>query len=177
MKSRSTSSGFTLIEFLITVGLMGLVIFTVSKFTPFVLQYFHQSQAKTTLNDEARVTLDTIIRLLRNGLASSVVIDTPTAASPPNSRIAFRTTDGAAQVIEWVAPKQVEVRRTPAGGAETTSVIGRNVTGLLFTMDYRDPSIIQVTLRLDVAYDQSSRKDRVFSVVLPSQQVRMVGVQ
>jgi prepilin-type N-terminal cleavage/methylation domain-containing protein len=174
--TQKNKSGFTLVEFLIAVAMLAGVFLVVAAFIKPVSQYFLQSRARSELNSDARTTLDTITRSLRSGRAGSVSIQTETGA-PPNSRIDFETNDGASVTVRWISPNQVEFSRQPRGGTRTTSVIARNVTGLLFTVDYRDPSVVGVTLRLDRPYDASGRADRLYSIVLPTQEVRLIGAQ
>jgi prepilin-type N-terminal cleavage/methylation domain-containing protein len=180
--------GFTLVEFLIVVAFLGILALCAIKLGPSLMRFYHQAQARSQLDRDARTTVDTIGRTLRNGRAGTLAIDTPAdtdcpaTGCPPNSRIAFTTNDEAAIGIRVKKSPTVgqsnivEMTRT-LSGKTTTSIIGRSITGLLFTIDHQDPSIVGLTVRFDRAYDQSGKADRLFTIALPTQNIRMTGAQ
>jgi type II secretory pathway pseudopilin PulG len=172
MNRTRKSGGFTFIEVLIAGFMMAIVMLVMVQFASRISRSAHQIFAKTRLNNSARNTMDIISRTLRIADPGSVVINTPFGGQP-NSSIEFfsveKSTFNTRYRIYW---SSAPVNTVHIERGNTHSIIGRDVSSLMFTGDYRDPSVMNVTLRLDTAYDVSGAS-RTFSLVFPNQNVRM----
>ena len=65
---------------------------------------------------------------------------------------------------------------TPIGGTSYITQLATHVTALMFTLDPRDPSVIMVTLRLDIPYDQTGLPSHTETLVVSNQIIHLIGV-
>ncbi len=92
-RRRFSKGGYTLVEVMITVGVLALI---AGVFVPLLIhaaRYFMMHRAKIEIQRDARVCLDTINKFVRQANAASVVIDQATG-QPSHSRVSFTTYAG-----------------------------------------------------------------------------------
>ena|SRR5258708_26663181 len=175
-------TGQTLIEIMVTLVILSLIAAAFMKLIGPHLDFFKRAQIRQQANGDARKCMETISRFLTNAKASSVVIKTPPLASPPpNSEIDFTAMDNSSTyVIKWSTspPNSVHVLRTASGSTiPVDTIIGNNVTGLMFTGDFRDPTIVNVSLQIDVVLDNSNQDSSIYTILQTNQVVRMAYSQ
>jgi type II secretory pathway pseudopilin PulG len=172
-------SGFTIIETMLGMAILVIIAIAMVKLLKPNIAFFQRFEARQQANFDARKCLDTIRRLLSNGKSSTVVITTPTNG-PPNSWIGFQGVDGSSSTIRWSnsPPNTVHVLHSVKGDTNyTDTVVATNVSGLMFTLDFRDPNIINVALQLDMPLDRSGQATSVYTLLQPNQSIRMVTSQ
>ena len=179
IKGHRARGGFTLTEAMLTFALLGVVILFVHKLGAPISSFFQHSLARQKANNEARSCLNTISVAMRAGLANSVCITTPAGVTVPNSRIDFITASklasGTTAYAFYLTPNPsapnwtVQKQEFNALGM-SQQPLATNVTSLMFTGDYRDPSVLYVSLRIDAAFGSSGQA--VTTVDLPDQEVR-----
>ena len=168
--------GFTLIEVLMSFAVLGFVILFVYKFGAPIFTFFQHSQARQTATNEARSCLNTIGTAMRAGLANSVNRSTANGVTAPNSRIDFALpaplASGTTAYAFFLTPSRtVQMQEFKTSGS-ITKTLASNVTGLMFTGDYRDTSVFYVTLRIDAPFDSQGK---TFTTIdLEDQEVHMV---
>ena len=138
MKSRG---GFTFTEVMIVVMILSVMALIAPRLFSQLFQFYAIHSAKIEIQRDARVALDMINRMVREGTASSVVIDRA-AGQPPCSRLTFRTT--ANQTIEFYQKgnELFEVQNT-------TTSISKNLEFLAFSYPQSDdPSVITVSMTM-----------------------------
>lgn len=167
-----TAKGMTVMEMLLVVFILGFLMLGLAHYKEKIIIFAKRFEVRRQMTTDARNTLETIVRLLRVANPNTVLIDTPPAAgAPPNSRIQFRNTSNVAQEIYWSDdPYGTVFFRTAAG---TPRKLGDSVTSLIFTADFRDLSLITVSLRMDASYDASGREDQQTTLALANQTVRL----
>jgi prepilin-type N-terminal cleavage/methylation domain-containing protein len=168
--------GFTLIEMLLTVAVLGVVILAGVQLISPMFKFFQRSHARQQANLEVRVCLETINRVLSNGRASTMVIATPsTTPTVQLSSATFQSMDGSTYTIMWSASPMntVHLQKTPPGGSTTDTVLATNVTGLNFGFDVQDPGILHVSLTMTVPLDSSGTPDSFATILIPPLTVRM----
>ena len=176
-----SSRGFTLAETLLTFAILGVVVLFVHRLGIPVFSYFQHSQVRQKTNNEARSCLNTINTAMKGGLANSVRITTPVGISAPNSRIDFTLavplpSQTTAYAFYLAADRTVQMQEYSTVNATEPSpkTLATNVTGLIFTGDYRDPSIIYVSLRFDAAFESSLKTGSLTTISIPNQEIHMV---
>jgi prepilin-type N-terminal cleavage/methylation domain-containing protein len=87
-------SGYSLIELMMVVGLVGLTITVGATLLRQGSLFFAGEDARMTLQSEGRVIVKTILKNLRQAKASTVVVDQNTG-QPPYSKISFVTISGS----------------------------------------------------------------------------------
>jgi prepilin-type N-terminal cleavage/methylation domain-containing protein len=93
MKKIKLSFGFTLIEMMIVVAILGVIISFGVLFFKEVVRNNMMNKARVETQRNARTGLDLITRRLKEAKASTVTINTY-AGEPPHSYIEFYTSDG-----------------------------------------------------------------------------------
>jgi prepilin-type N-terminal cleavage/methylation domain-containing protein len=87
--------GWTLVEVLIVVTMIGVLSLSVSSIFYNIWQFYKMSYAQKELQEEARVIMELITRNLRNGISDTIVISRYDATQPYYSKIDFNTIDSS----------------------------------------------------------------------------------
>ncbi len=87
--------GWTLVEVLIVVTMIGVLSLSVSSIFYNIWQFYKMSYAQKELQEEARVIMELIRRNLRNGISDTIVISRYDDTHPYYSKIDFNTLDGS----------------------------------------------------------------------------------
>ena len=184
-----TRRGYTLMEMMMAVALISIVALTVSKIFSVTMKYAHSTSQRQQIQSDADSAMNTIVHALQQAKGSSVVIcacqtfactntnfgrgactkDHPGTTDtsilvPPNSRVDYTDIKGNSDAIYWTN-YQVYMQ---IGSAGAPKLLANNVTGLMFSGDWQDPTHIGVTLRLDAGVSSSDKQ----SVLLANQIVR-----
>jgi uncharacterized protein (TIGR02599 family) len=85
--------GFTLVEIMIAVAIMGVLVTVGSQMYVQVQRFFFLSNARVALQRDARAAMIVITRRLRQAQSATLVID-QAASQPYYSRISFTDIDG-----------------------------------------------------------------------------------
>lgn len=157
MRRRSSRSGFTLIEALMTVAIMGIVFALGPALLLQMTRFFRQNRARVEIQRDARNVLDLINRNLRQAKASTVVVDAA-SGQPPYSRIAFTKAQGNALTFY----QQGTTLYMVSGG---TKAISSNLRYLAFTYPRSDEdNIISVSITMETGTFETKTKALQLSV-------------
>ena len=170
-------NGFSLIEALIVVAIAGIVAGMALKLYPMMTLYFLQGQARQRANFEARACLDAIGVATRQGLAGSIqpLLTAPTswigfnAASPlPTGTKTYR--------FSLLADGTVEEQDITTTSVVRKRTLASNVSTFLFSGNPQDPSVIYVTLQIDVpigGFTDASGHPRVATVRVDTEEFHL----
>lgn len=157
---RSLSGGYTLVEVMIVVTILGIVVGMGSSLFFQAQNFYISSNARTVVQRDVRASLELINRELRQAIATSIVIDTP-----PNqgyySRITFQTIDGRCMQFYQNGNQLKEVIQNTAcpitGGNQ--SVASHNLAYIAFTYpNTQDSSLIGVSLAIGQKIQRGQKK-------------------
>lgn len=152
MRGLLTRKGYTLTEMMMVVAIIGILATVVPTMMTQMQNFFLMTSARYEIQRDARTTLDTVNRYLRQAVASSVVMDTP-AGQGPYSRIRFRSIDGRNMQFRQNGKQLIQV----IGTAE--SVVSSNLIYIAFTYPHTDdPSIISVSITMGKSIQLGRRK-------------------
>jgi hypothetical protein len=183
-------SGFTVVEFMLATVIGVTAVAILSLLLIQGVKLFRHYQMSAEANSQARSCMDTIQRLLSNGLANTVTIldspyfAAPTTASPPGSEIKFTSgKDGLTQYdIYWSDQPSncVHIKSTPPGGlGSTDTVLATGVSGINFTWSSGNDAIVTVSLQMMVAFDAQTTAAGVaanpITINLPNRSVRLLA--
>jgi Tfp pilus assembly protein PilE len=170
--------GVTLVEALITVVIFVVVILGFVMFFSRTIPFFHRTEVRQHLMQDARRCMENIVERVRNGKSRTLAVSNST--SVPNSRIDFvlqqALPSGATAYAIYLEDKNVVAVEFPPGVA-SKRIWASNVTGLMFTGDSEDPAIVGITLRMDASWDNSNDPSHMSTIIIPNQVVHMVETQ
>lgn len=152
MRNLKSRLGYTVTELMMVVAIIGIL----ATVTPTMLiqmqNFFLMTSARYEIQRDARTTLDTVNRYMRQAVATSVVMDTPVGQGP-YSRIRFRHVDGRYMEFRQQGAKLIQV----IGTAE--SVVSNNLIYIAFTYPHTDDtSIISVSITMGKNIQLGRRK-------------------
>jgi prepilin-type N-terminal cleavage/methylation domain-containing protein len=137
------SRGYTLIELLMTVAIIGLISSTGAMVTQKTFQSQAMADALETIQQGAFISFDVINKLLRQATASSIVIDQYDANQPPWSRITFTNPNTAQTCTFYQIGQTLYINKTPAF---------KNLRSLAFSYpNTAVPNVISVSLTFEKA--------------------------
>ena len=144
--------GYSLVEVMMVVAIIGILATVVPTMVIQMQNFFLMTSARYEIQRDARTTLDTVNRYMRQAVATSVVMDTP-AGQGPFSRIRFRHVDGRYMEFRQSGSNLVQV----IGTAE--SIVSKNLIYIAFTYPHTDDtSIISVSITMGKAIQLGRRK-------------------
>lgn len=146
-----TRSGYSLVEVLMVVAIVGTISSIAPQLFIQITRYFRQNQARGEIQRDARGAFELIGRNMRQAQASTIVIDQLTG-QPPYSRVAFTKIDGRQLTYYQNGTKLYQV----SGG---TKAISENVRYVAFGHPRTDDNkLVTVTLTLEKAtYNQQTK--------------------
>jgi prepilin-type N-terminal cleavage/methylation domain-containing protein len=137
------SRGYTLLEAMLVVSILGVVAAMGASLFTRMYQFFNQSDARTEVQRELRVILDDMDRDLRRASAASIQV-TEAAGQPPYSKITFATADG--HTVTYTQSGHTLTQKVDAN----TTVLTKNLQYIAFSYPQTDINTvvsISVTLR------------------------------
>lgn len=144
--------GYTLTEMMMVVAIIGILATVGPTMLTSMQNFFLMTSARYEIQRDARTTLDTVNRYLRQAVASTVVLDTP-AGQGPFSRIRFRHVDGRYMEFRQSGSSLIQV----IGISE--SVVSKNLVYIAFTYPHTDDtSIISVSITMGKSIQLGRRK-------------------
>ncbi len=160
-----SNGGWTLSEVMISVAIVGVISLVGPPIMIQMQRFYLQSDARTTIQRDARASLDQINRFLRQGQANSIVIDNA-SGQPPYSRITFSTIDGATHVVYQNG------RALMHKNGSTLSTLSNYLSFIAFTFPRTDDStIVSVSMTMEKSTFQGGYK----ALELTIQKVRVMN--
>jgi prepilin-type N-terminal cleavage/methylation domain-containing protein len=157
VRPRPRRAGFTLVEALMVVAIVGVVFGLAPTLLIQMTRFFRQNRARVEIQRDARNALDLINRNLRQAKASTVVVDAA-ASQPPYSRIAFTKAQGSSLTFY----QQGKTLYMVSGG---TKAISSNLRYLAFTYPRSDDdNIISVSITMETGTFETKTKALQLSV-------------
>lgn len=149
--------GYTLVELLITVALMGIIFGLGTTIFIQMNRFTKINTTKLQLQREARLSLNTINRNLRQAVSTSIVIDRATN-QPYCSRLTFQRIDGQNYRFTQLNNK-LRMESWSTTISTTTQVICNNVKYLAFVPPrLEDITMISVSVTLEMQIMEAQTK-------------------
>lgn len=184
MNKHMNSRGVTLLEIMVVVAILVVVGGGIALLFTNSLDFFQRIRVRQKSMSEARQCVETIETIMRSGDSRTLLITTPTSGTPivPNSRVDFEfktplVSGTTAYSIYLSAAVVYAMEFNPSKPNLAPRRLATNVSGLSFTNDSQDPSVLNVSLRIDAPYDPSRSvrtPSRMFTFILPNHTVRML---
>jgi len=152
MRKLKSRLGYTVTELMMVVAIIGILATVVPTMLIQMQNFFLMTSARYEIQRDARTTLDTVNRYMRQAVATTVVMDTPTGQGP-YSRIRFRHVDGRYMEFRQQGSKLIQVIDT------AQSVVSNNLIYIAFTYPHTDDtSIISVSITMGKNIQLGRRK-------------------
>ena len=144
--------GYTMTEMMMVVAIIGILASVGPTLLIGMQNFFLMTTARNEVQRDARATLDTVNRYLRQAVYSTIVIDTPSGQGP-YSRIRFKHVDG----------RYMEFRQSGSSLIQqignTTSTVTKNLVYIAFTFPRTDdPTIVSVSITMGKNIQLGRRK-------------------
>lgn len=167
VKRLRTTSGFSLAELLIVTAITGVLLVIVPKLLMQTFSFFSRQRVMTGLEHEGRNATDLLLRFLRDGRASTLVIDEFPNSPPeaPFSRVSFTTIQGAKMSLHKEGSLLVQTSQLPGSAVPVRTVLSKSLNTLIFTCARSDdPSAVSVSLSLERTLPDSTVKTMNFTI-------------
>ena len=162
MRRAKRRSGFTLVEMLIVVAILGIVTLSAPQLFTQITRFFRQNQARVDIQRDARTVFDLMGRTLRQAQASTIVVD-QLAGQPPYSRVYFKKVDGT-EITYYQEGRKLYL--VDVG----TKAIAENLRYLAFSHPQTDnDKLVSVALTLE----KSTYEGRVKALQLSVEKIRL----
>jgi hypothetical protein len=137
---------------MIVVAIVGIVASVGPLLMTNLETFYLMTTARNEIQRDARASLDTINRHLRQAVGQTIVIDTP-ASQGPYSRIRFKHVDGRYMEFRQSGRELIEVI------GNTSSTITKNLVYIAFTFPRTDdPTIVSVSMTMGKSIQLGRRK-------------------
>lgn len=144
--------GYTMTEMMMVVAIIGILASVGPTLLIGMQNFFLMTSARYEVQRDARSTLDTVNRYLRQAVSSTIVIDTP-ASQGPYSRIRFKHVDG--RYMEFRQNGNQLIQQID----NRNSTITQNLAYIAFTFPRTDdPSIVSVSITMSKNIQLGRRK-------------------
>lgn len=163
---RRTRAGFTLIEAMLTVAIVGILATVGARLLIQVNRYYMMTKTRVELQREARSIMYVVSRSLHQAQSNTISIDRASATQPFYSKISFIKIQGDTMTFEQNGKNFVQI-----AGSKTTT-LSRNVRYLAFTFPRSDDlTIISVSLTLE----QDIYEGQTKALHMASEKVRVMN--
>ncbi len=144
--------GYTLTEMMMVVAIIGILATVAPTMLTSMQNFFLMTSARYEIQRDARTTLDTVNRYMRQAVARSVIMDTPTGQGP-FSRIRFKHVDGRYMEFRQSGANLIQVIGT------SESIVSKNIVYIAFTYPHTDDNtIVSVSITMGKSIQLGKRK-------------------
>lgn len=152
MRKLRARAGYTLTEMMMVVAIIGILA-TVGPTMMLQMQnFFLMTSARYEIQRDARTTLDTVNRYMRQAVATTVIMDTPDGQGP-YSRIRFSHVDGRYMEFRQSGSNLIQIIGT------AQSIVSKNLIYIAFTYPRTDDtSIVSVSITMGKSIQLGRRK-------------------
>ena len=166
MVTRARRAGYSLVEVMITVAILGIISSVGATMMLSANRFFMLTKTRNDLQKEARTALYVMTRELRQGTVASITIDRLSANQPFYSRITFAKIQGNTMVFEQSGHNLIQLDGTHK------ITLSTRVEYLAFTFPRSDQlSILGVSLTLQENTYQGQKK----ALHMASEQVQVMN--
>ncbi|MBI4376756.1 MAG: prepilin-type N-terminal cleavage/methylation domain-containing protein [Elusimicrobia bacterium] len=151
-------SGYTVTELMMVTVIVGIMASVAPTLLIQLNNFYLMTTARNDIQRDARNSLDTINRFLRQAIDGTIVISTPSGQGP-YSRISFKHIDGRTMMFYQNGNKLIQ----NINGNDT--VMSQNLVYIAFTFPQTDdPTIVSVAMTMGKSIQRGRRKVLELSV-------------
>jgi prepilin-type N-terminal cleavage/methylation domain-containing protein len=168
MVKRRTKSGYTLIELMLSVAILGIISSLGAAILMQANRFFSQTTARADLQKEARGVMYIMTRELRQARSASIVVTRSSNAQPYCSQITFTKEQGGSVTFLQKGHQLQMTWGTPVH----TETMTKHLQFLAFTFPRTDDmTILSISMTLQTAIFQG----RIKTLHTASQQVQVMN--
>ena len=162
--------GYTLMEMMIVVGIMGVLILSAPKTFIKAYQFVQLLTARVEIQKNARGALANINRDLRQAVASSITVDS-VSGQPPHSRITFNKYNSSGG-LDSISYYQQGNKLYQAKGGVSGKVIAGNLRYIAFTYPRTDDDSI---LSISITFEKATYEGGTKALQMAVEKVRIMN--
>ncbi len=164
------SKGYTLMEMMVVVGVMGIVVLAAPRLFSGVYRFTQLAVARAEIQKNARASLSNLNRGLRQARADSVVVD-QVAGQPPHSRIAFTRykPDGSTEAVSYYQTGKTLYISVGGGGGKK---VADNLRYIAFTYPKTDDAYI---ISISLTFEKSTYEGGAKALQMAVEKVRIMN--
>lgn len=170
MKGLKIKRGYTLMEMMLVVAILGVLILAAPRTFIKTYQFVQLLTARVEIQKNARGALANINRDLRQAVGSTIVVD-ELAGQPPHSRITFSKYNSKG-LQETVAYYQDGNKLYQATGAVSGKVIAGNLRYIAFTYPRTDDDGI---LSISITFEKATYEGGTKALQMAVEKVRIMN--
>jgi prepilin-type N-terminal cleavage/methylation domain-containing protein len=153
MVKRGRGAGYTLIEVMLVVAILGIMSTVGARLLLQANRFFILTKTRGDLQKEARAIMYVITRELRQAQSATIILDRQSAAQPFYSRITFTKVSGTTMSFRQNGTQLQQVV------GNQTMTLSKNLSYLAFTFPRSDDmTIVSVSMTLQEAIYQGQKK-------------------
>jgi len=156
--------GYTLVEVMVSLSILAIMAVIMAPLMKQAQRYFWMHRAKTEIQRDARLSLETVNRFLRQAYAASVVVD-QLSGQPSHSRITFTTIQG--RTLSFY-----QRDNTLYQAAGSTSTLSDNLRFIAFSYPRSDDASI---LSVSMTMEKSTYEGKAKALELSIEKVRVMN--
>lgn len=170
MAKTGKKSGYTLIEMMIVVAILGVLVLAAPRLFLKVYQFTQLALARVEIQKNARGALSNINRDLRQAKASTIVIDR-LPGQPPHSRITFTKYTSTGGTISMSYYQQGNTLYQALGGS-TGKLMASNLRYIAFTYPRTD---VDDLLSISITFEKATYEGGTKALQMAVEKVRIMN--
>lgn len=170
MVTSRARKGYTLIELMIVVAILGVIVSAAPRLFTGIYRFTRMITARAEIQKNARASLSNINRGLRQAQASSIVID-QVSGMPPHSRITFTRykPDGSTETVSYYqSGRKLYISTNGAAGKK----VADDLRYIAFTYPKSDDAYI---ISISVTFERATYEGATKALQMAVEKVRIMN--
>lgn len=171
MRTAARRAGYTLIEMMIVVAIIGALVLAAPRLFLKVYQFTQLALARVEIQKNARGALSNINRDLRQALSGTIEIDSA-PGQPPHSRVTFSKYGAGGQPVRMRYYQRGTSLYQAVGSSETGKLMAANLRYIAFTYPRTDNDEL---LSISITFEKATYEGGTKALQMAVEKVRIMN--